>query len=251
MQCCCNRYGFGPRQARPFVRLAARLDANFQGGYTPRQIRFAYDFTASSTGLGQTIALITTGNQPNIESDLRFFSSFFSLPEARLTIRRIGSVPENPNPDWALETTLDVEWAHALAPEANLLLVYAASGRIGDLMQAVDLAAGMGADIVSMSWGVEERFGQSALERIFRLYPVRLLCSGRRGSIGSSSLPLGLQSVLSTGGTSLILSSAACGSAKRPGTAVAGDRVSFFPFPRRRSLWKESGKNRRNARYAG
>lgn len=171
LQCCCNRYGFGPRQARPFVRLAARLDANFQGGYTPRQIRFAYDFTASSTGLGQTIALITTGNQPNIESDLRFFSSFFSLPEARLTIRRIGSVPENPNPDWALETTLDVEWAHALAPEANLLLVYAASGRIGDLMQAVDLAAGMGADIVSMSWGVEERFGQSALERIFRLYP--------------------------------------------------------------------------------
>ena len=110
MQCCCNRYGFGPQQARPFVRLAARLDANFQGGYTPQQIRFAYDFTASSTGLGQTIALITTGNQPNIESDLRFFSSFFSLPEARLTIRRIGSVPENPNPDWALETTLDVEW---------------------------------------------------------------------------------------------------------------------------------------------
>ncbi len=95
MQCCCNRYGFGPQQARPFVRLAARLDANFQGGYTPQQIRFAYDFTASSTGLGQTIALITTGNQPNIESDLRFFSSFFSLLEARLTIRRIGSVPEN------------------------------------------------------------------------------------------------------------------------------------------------------------
>ena len=208
MQCCCNRYGFGPQQARPFVRLAARLDANFQGGYTPQQIRFAYDFTASSTGLGQTIALITTGNQPNIESDLRFFSSFFSLPEARLTIRRIGSVPENPNPDWALETTLDVEWAHALAPEANLLLVYAASGRIGDLMQAVDLAAGMGADIVSMSWGVEERFGQSALERIFRLDPAVSFVAAAGDQSAVPLYPSVSSQVLSTGGTSLILSSA-------------------------------------------
>lgn len=158
------------RQDR-FDRLATRLDENFQGGYTPQQIRSAYDFPANSTGLGQTIALITTGLQPNIESDLSFFSSFFSLPAARLTIRRIGAVPEVLDSDWALETTLDVEWAHALAPEADLLLVYAASDRIGDLMQAADLAAGLGADVISMSWGEQERPGQSELERVFRLYP--------------------------------------------------------------------------------
>ena len=123
---------------------ATRLDENFQGGYTPQQIRSAYDFPANSTGLGQTIALITTGLQPNIESDLSFFSSFFSLPAARLTIRRIGAVPEVLDSDWALETTLDVEWAHALAPEADLLLVYAASDRIGDLMQAARSGGGLG-----------------------------------------------------------------------------------------------------------
>ena len=144
---CCNQHVFAPRKARPFVRLATRLDENFQGGYTPQQIRSAYDFLANSTGLGQTIALITTGLQPNIESDLSFFSSFFSLPAARLTIRRIGAVPEVLDSDWALETTLDVEWAHALAPDADLLLVYAASDRIGDLMQAADLAAGLGAAV--------------------------------------------------------------------------------------------------------
>lgn len=231
LQCCCNRYGFGPQQARPFVRLAARLDANFQGGYTPQQIRFAYDFTASSTGLGQTIALITTGNQPNIESDLRFFSSFFSLPEARLTIRRIGSVPENPNPDWALETTLDVEWAHALAPEANLLLVYAASGRIGDLMQAVDLAAGMGADIVSMSWGVEERFGQSALERIFRLYPSVSFVAAAGDQSAVPLYPSVSSQVLSTGGTSLILSSAGVRISETAWYGGGGGPSQFFPIP--------------------
>ena len=77
LQCCCNQHVFAPRKARPFVRLATRLDENIQGGYTPQQIRSAYDFPANSTGLGQTIALITTGLQPNIESDLSFFSSFF------------------------------------------------------------------------------------------------------------------------------------------------------------------------------
>ena len=76
LQCCCNQHVFAPRKARPFVRLATRLDENFQGGYTPQQIRSVYDFPADSTGLGQTIALITTGLQPNIESDLSFFSSF-------------------------------------------------------------------------------------------------------------------------------------------------------------------------------
>ena len=75
LQCCCNQHVFAPRKARPFVRLATRLDENFQGGYTPQQIRSAYDFPANSTGLGQTIALITTGLQPNIESDLSFFET--------------------------------------------------------------------------------------------------------------------------------------------------------------------------------
>lgn len=77
LQCCCNQHVFAPRKARPFVRLATRLDENFQGGYTPQQIRSAYDFPANSTGLGQTIALITTGLQPNIESDLSFFQQLF------------------------------------------------------------------------------------------------------------------------------------------------------------------------------
>ena len=206
LQCCCNQHVFAPRKARPFVRLATRLDENFQGGYTPQQIRSAYDFPANSTGLGQTIALITTGLQPNIESDLSFFSSFFSLPAARLTIRRIGAVPEVLDSDWALETTLDVEWAHALAPEADLLLVYAASDRIGDLMQAADLAAGLGADVISMSWGEQERPGQSELERVFRLYPSTAFVgyAGDQSAVPFFPSTSGL--VLSAGGTSLVLS---------------------------------------------
>ena len=229
MQCCCNQHVFAPRKARPFVRLATRLDENFQGGYTPQQIRSAYDFPANSTGLGQTIALITTGLQPNIESDLSFFSSFFSLPAARLTIRRIGAVPEVLDSDWALETTLDVEWAHALAPEADLLLVYAASDRIGDLMQAADLAAGLGADVISMSWGEQEHPGQSELERVFRLYPSTAFV----GSAGDQSavpfFPSTSGLVLSAGGTSLVLSD-------------TGERISEI-------AWYSGGCARRSPHY--
>ena len=86
------------------------------------------------------------------------------------------------------------------------LLVYAASDRIGDLMQAADLAAGLGADVISMSWGEQERPGQSELERVFRLYPSTAFV----GSAGDQSavpfFPSTSGLVLSAGGTSLVLS---------------------------------------------
>ncbi len=54
---------------------------------------------------------------------------------------------------WALEIALDVEWAHAIAPQAKILLVEAASNSFADLLDAVDAAVLNGARVVSMSWG--------------------------------------------------------------------------------------------------
>ena len=94
-------------------------------------------------------------NDPNI-SDLAYFDSVYGLPTASLTIvNQSGQTSNLPSTDagWsALEIAMDVEYARAAAPGANIVLVEAASASINDLMTAVQTAAKM-ANVVSMSWG--------------------------------------------------------------------------------------------------
>ncbi len=99
------------------------------GGYTPYQIRHAYGFdaiklvngakTVPGTGAGQTIAIIDPFNDPQIVNDLAVFDSAYGLP-APPKFTRLGqtggALPTQQNEDWAFETSLDVEWAHAVAP---------------------------------------------------------------------------------------------------------------------------------------
>src|SRR5208337_63380 len=96
-------------------------------GYTPQQIQTAYGINkVVGNGAGQTIAIVTAYNDPNIKSDLATFDSKFDLSApANFTVDNLGATTVNPG--WALETSLDVEWAHAVAPGANIVLVEASS----------------------------------------------------------------------------------------------------------------------------
>ncbi|MFX8895339.1 hypothetical protein ABTM96_19600, partial [Acinetobacter baumannii] len=70
--------------------------------------------------------------------------------------------------DWEVEESLDVEWAHALAPGANIILVEANSASYADLMTAVHTAASLpGVSVVSMSWGGGEFASESAYDSYF------------------------------------------------------------------------------------
>jgi subtilase family serine protease len=120
-------------------------------GYTPAQIRAAYGFsnvTFGSTpadGRGQTIAIIDAYNDPNIASDLAAFDSALGIaapPSFRVVNENGGtSLPgTDPSQGWEGETALDVEWAHAIAPGANILLVEANSASDNDLFAAVNYA---------------------------------------------------------------------------------------------------------------
>src|SRR5439155_1476775 len=69
---------------------------------------------------------------------------------------------------WALETALDVEWAHAIAPGAKILLVEANSGTLGNLLSAVSAARNKpGVVAVSMSWGQYEWFLNPSAEAYY------------------------------------------------------------------------------------
>ena len=128
-------------------------------GYIPCDVRNAYGITGTNlTGTGQTVAIIDYSDQSTIGSDLSAFDSDLGLPPATFSIAKLGSPPVDSG--WTHEITLDVEWAHAIAPGARIVLVETTSATIGTgvsngLIQGIDYAVGsaVNADVVSMSWG--------------------------------------------------------------------------------------------------
>ena len=125
-------------------------------GILPVQYKAAYGFNRiPNQGRGQTIAFVDAYNDPNIASDLASYASYFHLVPCNLTVAQLGTTQGQ---GWDLEESLGVEQACALAPEANIILVEAASDSLTDLLHAVAVAssAPYNATVVSMSWGFPE-----------------------------------------------------------------------------------------------
>jgi subtilase family serine protease len=139
--------------------------------YDPAQIQQAYNlngiYSQNITGKGVTIAIVDAYGSPTISADLAQFDSAYGLPNPSLKIiSPIGSVPSFNGGNasmagWAGETTLDVEWAHAIAPGANILLVETptAGGQSGaDFSKAEDYVVRHHlAQIISQSFGAPEQ----------------------------------------------------------------------------------------------
>src|SRR5206468_2022041 len=110
---------------------------------------------------------------------------------------------------WGLETSLDVEWAHAIAPGAKILLVEANSSSLTDLLAAVNYARNQpGVSVVSMSWGAGEWSGESAYDSTFTTPAGHagvtfVASSGDSGSAGAPEWPSVSPNVLAVGGTQL------------------------------------------------
>ena len=122
----------GFAQAAP--PTTAQCESQFQiACYGAPQIQQAYDlpalFKKGTEGQGQTIAIVDSFGSPTIQADLNTFDAAYGLPGTNVkVIQPAGAVPpwDPTNGDmvgWAGETTLDVEWAHTIAPKANILLV--------------------------------------------------------------------------------------------------------------------------------
>jgi subtilase family serine protease len=133
---------------------------------TPYQVRHAYGVDQANywvngryvqgDGSGQTIAIVDAYVDPYAWRDLQTFDRQFGLPDPVFHQYYYGSV-NNYNDGWSEETMLDVEWAHAIAPRANILLIDAASASSQDLYTAVNWVRQQpGVSAVSMSWGGSE-----------------------------------------------------------------------------------------------
>jgi subtilase family serine protease len=146
-------------------------------GLSPQQVRQAYSFnniqfttprgkTLAGDGAGQTIAIVAAYRDPTIARDLRQFDQQFAIPNRAakggfaLSIVMPQGQPrktadlQQKTADWAQETALDVEWAHAMAPGARILLVECKSDSPQDLFAGVNFARKRrGVTVVSMSFG--------------------------------------------------------------------------------------------------
>jgi subtilase family serine protease len=137
-------------------------------GFTPAQIETAYGFNqitfdggaVPGNGAGQTIALIEVDNDLTLNTDLGNFDAAYGLPNpgsgwSLSVVGETGGAPPATATTGSetIETALDVEWAHAIAPAANILVVEANSGRDGDLYPAaLEAASTSGVSVVSMSY---------------------------------------------------------------------------------------------------
>ena len=184
--------------------------------YNPSQIASAYGFNKlSNDGTGQTIAIVDAYHYPTVVSDLHLFDTTFGLPDPpSLTVMsQTGSTTSLPGTDptkgWETESALDVQWAHALAPGAKIVLVEANSASDADLFTAVQTAAALpGVSVVSMSWGGGEFSSEAAFDSVFTTpgghQGVTFLAStGDNGAPGG--FPAYSSKVVAVGGTSLTI----------------------------------------------
>lgn len=202
-------------------------------GYAPATIKTAYGFTTSATaGAGQTIAIVDAYNDPNAESDLNFFSKQYGLPActtANGCFQKVnqtgGTTYPGTDAGWALEISLDVQWAHAIAPGAKILLVEANSPSFANLLAAEDYAK-THAKYVSNSWGGSEFSGEKSYDSHFVQSGVSFFVSAGDAGL-PAEYPSASPNVISVGGTTLKVTSSGAFSSETGWSSGGGGCSSY------------------------
>lgn len=175
-------------------------------------------------GGDKAIAIVDAYHDPNAFNDLSFFNGQFGVPginsgptgfqvvfapaltpsETCLTPTKKAPPPAK-GTGWDVEESLDIEWAHAMAPGATLYLVEAQSNTFNDLFCAVILASNLvktaGGGEVSMSWGSDEFAIEPLLDFAFTTPTVVYFASSGDGP--GVQYPSASPNVISVGGTTL------------------------------------------------
>ncbi len=179
----------------------------------------------NSKGGWGAIAIVDAYDYPTAASDLAYFSSFFGLPAANftkvianssfgtlngMTASCSGTPPNGNLYGWDLEAALDIQWAHAMAPAAKIILVEACSNYTSDLLYA-EQVAGMqvtkaGGGQITNSWGGGEWSGEvGANDNVFyRYYWQNIVYFASSGDSGwGAQWPSSSPWVVSAGGTTI------------------------------------------------
>ncbi len=215
-------------------------------GYSPGQFQSAYGLPVSASK-AVTIAIVDAYNDPNIESDLGVYSSYFRLPACttangcfKKVDQRGGTNYPKSDAGWSLEIALDVEIAHAICPNCKILLVEADSNSFSNLLAAEDYAT-QHAAVVSNSWGGGESSGEISYDSHFKVSGVPITFSSGDSGYGAE-YPASSQYVNAVGGTTLKLTSSGTRSSETVWSGAGSGCSAYEPKP---SWQKDSGCSRR------
>ncbi len=198
-------YHFANFKGKPPIHISANSSKTPQG-LAPDEIKSVYNLP--KTGGKGTVAVIDAYNDQYAEHDLSVFSTTFNLPACTvkngcLEIHKMSSSIKT-NSGWRGETSLDIEWIHAIAPDAKILLVEATTPSGTNLINAVDYAASR-KDVVSisMSWGGAEFPEEVSMDSHFisKSGAVFFASSGDDGA--GASWPASSPNVIGVGGTTV------------------------------------------------
>jgi subtilase family serine protease len=209
--------------AHPLIHVRPTSPAPSPAALTPTQIRNAYGLP-STGGAGTTIAIVDAYDDPTVQSDLTVFSTQYGLLPINFVEHKMAS-SIRADSGWALEISLDVQWAHAIAPNATILLVEARSNSLSDLLAAVNYAKSQPNVVaVSMSWGGSEFSTEASYDAYFSSSGITFFASS--GDSGAGVIwPSTSSNVVAVGGTTLNLAS---GSVVETGWSGSGGGVSAY-----------------------
>jgi subtilase family serine protease len=192
------------------IRVGPNAVGTAPRGETPASIASAYNLTGQLAGAG-VIVIVDAFHYPTALNDFNVFAQQFGLPQEPSTdplnannqvfqVVYANGKPRN-NCGWAQEAALDIEWAHAMAPNAKIVLVEAKTNSFANLFHAVDVGSAIAnAQEVSMSWGGSEFLSEAGNDGHFtHTGIVYFAASGDTG--GATIYPGVSPNVVSAGGT--------------------------------------------------
>ncbi len=191
-----------------------------------------------ATGGSRVIAIVDAFDDPNAAADLAVFSTQFGLPPvtaANFSVVYAAGVqpPADSTGGWELETALDIEMAHALAPGARIVLVEAASNSYSDLLAAETVAGNIvaagGGGEVSNSWSGGEFSFETAYKSYFTAKGVVFLAA--TGDLPGPSFPSVLANVVGVGGTQVYRDAAFNYQGQASWSDTGGGLSAYVPIP--------------------
>jgi hypothetical protein len=231
-------------------------DRSLLSWLTPLQLRHAYGVDSitfswngqavAGTGAGQTIAIVGAYHNPYLANELHAFDATYGLPDPALNQANLAGWRTDSG--WAEEEALDVEWAHAVAPGASLLVVEARSEILSDLMNAVNYARQQpGVSVVSMSWGSNEFRTQGGYDGFFTTPAWHngvtfVTATGDSGAGSGAQWPASSSHVVAVGGTSLYVDAAGNTLAETAWSGSGGGSSRFVLEPSYQRIVQGSGR---------
>lgn len=223
----CHAHVVTDSRGNPQVRDAA---TSTPPGYNPTDLRTAYNVGVVTSWPSATpvIAIVDAYGYTNAESDLAVYRSTFGLPACTTANGCFAKYNQNgvkgnyprQNTGWAQETALDLDMASAMCPYCKIILVEASSNSFGNLAAAVNMAAQLGAHVISNSYGGGES-GSLTYNAAYNHPGVAVTVSSGDSGYGVQ-FPASSPYVTATGGTSLT-------------------RGSAFPYAWSETIWSGAG----------